>query len=185
MGYSQKQRAEHHEKLLENASQHIREEGLASLNVVSLMKSVGLTHGGFYAHFDSKDQLVSQALKQALVNGSTNSQIHNSGKNANLESFVRGYLSKKHRDFPGFGCGMSALITEVSHQDATLKSIMEEHIDSFIHALKEKLGGDEMKAKMAVSTLIGALAISRVIENEEKSTLFMNDVREALKILEK
>ncbi len=110
MGYSKAQKAKTHERIVKLASKRFREEGLAGIGIAELMKEAGLTVGGFYKHFDSRDHLVAEAVNSAFagwrrrVDGATTS-----GPPVSYEKLIDDYLSEAHRDNPGSGCAFSAL----------------------------------------------------------------------------
>src|ERR1700687_4057878 len=115
MGYSRAQKAKTHERIIKLASKRFREEGLAGIGIAELMKEAGLTVGGFYKHFKSRDDLVAEAVGSALelwkrqVDGAASG-----GPAVTYESLVDGYLSEAHRDHPGTGCVVSALAGDIA-----------------------------------------------------------------------
>src|SRR2546421_8338532 len=107
MGHSQAEKALSRERILAEASRQIRRDGLESLSVGALMKSVGLTHGGFYGHFESRSALLAEALQRALQEGEANAQA--SRASPEFPDIVRGYLSRSHPDARDRGCAFAAL----------------------------------------------------------------------------
>src|SRR5579864_6885609 len=89
MGHSQAEKAESRERILAEASRQVRRDGLESVSVGSLMKSVGLTHGGFYGHFESRSALLAEALERALVEGEANAKVQASGRPQTFGHIVR------------------------------------------------------------------------------------------------
>ena len=180
MGYSQAQKAENRERLLENASRQLRTGGFGSINVASLMRSAGLTHGGFYGHFDSKDTLLEEALKRALVDGEATARSKSAKEHRGASEIVRGYLSKQHRQHPDEGCAIAALVSDVGRMDDNVRAIMEKHVASFIEKMETSLDGDRAKAEVAVSAMVGAIALSRVVTDEEQADRLLGNVRDFL-----
>lgn len=180
MGHSQSQKAKNRELLLARASEQIRSGGFSSINVGSLMKTVGLTHGGFYGHFKSKDALLTEALKRALVDGETTARTTAKTPKRGFGDVVRSYLSKQHRKTPEHGCAISALISDVARADKDTRSIMETHIDAFIDKTAISLDNDHQQASLAVSAMVGALALSRIITDDRKADKFITGVRDTL-----
>ncbi|MGE0621848.1 MAG: TetR/AcrR family transcriptional regulator [Pseudomonadales bacterium] len=181
MGHSQADKARNRERILTEAAARIRRDGLESVSVAGLMESVGLTHGGFYNHFVSRTELLEEALKQALALGVQNRRKDSGAGTArdDFEAFVRGYLSPAHRDHPESGCAIAALVSEVGHGEAGLKATMSAQVEGLI-ATATKALGSERDGMLAVSALIGALALSRVCTDRERSDALLRTVREGL-----
>ena len=181
MGHSQAEKARSRERILAEASQQVRRDGLESVSVGSLMKSVGLTHGGFYGHFESRSALLAEALERALLEGQANAKAQ---RPRGFSALVRGYLSRDHRDARDSGCAMAALVCDVGRADIASRQVMTEHVDAFVATAAEALGGDRERAMLAVSALVGALALSRVIADPAKSDAFLKAVRDHLEALD-
>jgi len=182
MGHSQAEKAENRERILSHASRQVRRDGLESVSVGTLMNSVGLTHGGFYGHFESRSALLAEALERALLEGAT--KARGSGGPQSLSDIARGYLSRAHRDARDSGCAMAALVSDVARADASSREVMTGHIEAFIASVSETLGGDREAAMVAVSAMVGALALSRVITDPARSDALLKSVRDHLKALE-
>lgn len=173
MGYSQAQKEKHRDQILSNASEQLRAGGFAEINVVSLMKSVGLTHGGFYGHFDSKDDLLEQALQRALSEGRLTAKLAASNKKPSFKRYVGSYVSSKHRELTGTGCAIPALVSDVSRRSDKSREIMETHIDDFIESVAGYLTEDHDKAQVAVAAMVGAIALSRVMTDDKKANAML------------
>ncbi len=182
MGHSQVEKAQSRERILAAASQQIRRDGLESVSVGALMKSVGLTHGGFYGHFESRSALLEEALQRALLEGEANAQA--SGTSERFASVVRGYLSRAHRDARDSGCAVAALVSDAARAEDGPRSIMARHVESFIASVSHMLDGDEERAIVAVSAMVGALALSRVVADPARSNAILKVVRDHLDALE-
>ena len=182
MGHSQAEKAESRERILAEASRQVRRDGLESVSVGTLMKSVGLTHGGFYGHFESRSALLAEALERALLEGETRAKTQ--GGTQTLTGIVRSYLSRAHRDARESGCAMAALVSDVARADTPSREVMTDHIESFIASVSEALGGDQDGAIVAVSAMVGALALSRVITDPARSDAVLKAVRDHLKALD-
>src|SRR5689334_9471211 len=164
MGHSQAEKAKSRERILEAAARQIREGGPDSVNVSRLMHAAELTHGGFYGHFASRSDLLAKALERALEAGEARAKSTSPGQDGprGFAAFVRSYLSRAHRDAPGDGCAIAALVSDVRRADEASKAVMAEHIESFIASAGRRLGtGDEAQAITAVAAMIGALTLSR------------------------
>jgi len=184
MGHSQAGKAGNRERILAEASRQVRRDGLESVGVGTLMKSVGLTHGGFYGHFESRTALLAEALERALLEGEANAKVQGSDLPPSFAQIVRSYLSRTHRDARESGCAIAALVSDVARADISSREVMSDHIETFIASVTEALGGDEERAVVAVSAMIGALALSRVVTDPARSDAFLKSVRDHLKALD-
>jgi TetR/AcrR family transcriptional regulator, transcriptional repressor for nem operon len=180
MGHSQAEKAQNRERILAEASRQVRREGLESVGVGTLMRSVGLTHGGFYGHFESRDDLLTEALERALLEGEAKAGAHGSGTPPPFPDIVRSYLSRAHRDARDSGCAVAALVSDVARASEGHREVMAAHVESFIGSVATSLGGDEERAIMAVSAMVGALTLSRVMADPARSNIVLKVVREHL-----
>lgn len=183
MGHSQAEKARSRERILAEASRQIRDGGLESVSVGALMKSVGLTHGGFYGHFESRDVLIAEALERALSEGEAKTGAKGTGGRASFAEIVQGYLSRSHRDSRDSGCAVAALVSDVARADAGPRTVMTEHVETFFETVAEALGGDDESAMVAVSAMVGALALSRVADDPRRSDAILKAVRDHLMTL--
>ena len=110
MKVSREQAAENRERILDTAAQLFRERGFEGIGVADMMKAAGLTHGAFYGHFSSKEDLIAQACARAFSR-SHDRWSTRAGRTPDdpLSSIVRNYLTRRHRDDPGTGCALAAL----------------------------------------------------------------------------
>src|SRR5436309_12362099 len=110
MKVSREQAAQNRERIIEAAAQLFRERGFEGIGVADLMKKAGLTHGGFYGHFSSKDDLIAEASARALAGSlALLSNVAERPSGDPLSTIASGYLTSKHRDDPGTGCLLAAL----------------------------------------------------------------------------
>src|ERR1700733_13155103 len=109
MGHSKRDKAASHDRIVEIAAARIRESGTEGPGVAEIMKAAGLTHGGFYKHFDSRDDLVAEAVEEAVAQSREGFAAVVDGAADPLAAFVDWYLSPAHRDQPGTGCAVVAL----------------------------------------------------------------------------
>ncbi len=181
MGHSQAEKAKNRERILAEAAEQIRETGLEALSVGKLMQKVNLTHGGFYGHFPSRSDLIAQALKRALDAGEAAARAsRDPGRSRSFSAMVKSYLSRTHRDSRKTGCAISALLSDVGRADEQSRSVMETYIEDFIASVASALENneDDSEAIAAVSAMIGALAISRVITDPKRSDAILRAVKE-------
>lgn len=184
MGHSQAEKAENRERILAEASRQVRRDGLESVSVGALMKSVGLTHGGFYGHFESRSALLAEALERALLEGEANAKVKGSDRPQSFAHIVRSYLSRTHRDARDSGCAIAALVSDVGRAETSSREVTTDHIENFIASVTEALGGNEEGAIVAVCAMVGALALSRVVTDPARSDAFLKSVRDHLRALD-
>lgn len=188
MGHSRAEKAQSRERILAAASTRIREDGLEGISVGALMKSVNLTHGGFYGHFESRADLVAAALEQALADGEKASALHTrGGGKLTVKSIVNSYLSPAHRDHPSTGCAIPTLAGEVSRAEPEVRAIMAQQLGRSFQVLEAALGetaDGEQFAVSALSTMIGAMMISRVLADDPRADTVLAAARKSILELE-
>jgi TetR/AcrR family transcriptional repressor of nem operon len=182
MGHSQADKARSRERILNEAATQIRDAGLDALSIGSLMQQVKLTHGGFYGHFASRSDLIAAALEQALNAGEATARAsRDPDKPVGVNSLVRSYLSRTHRDSRQTGCAIGALISDVGRADEQCRAVMEPHIEAFIAKVADAFGDDDdARAIVAVSAMVGALAVSRVLTDQKRSDAILRTVRDRI-----
>lgn len=184
MGHSQADKSRSRAKILAQAAAQIREGGLESVSVGKLMNSAGLTHGGFYGHFASRSELLVHALEQALLDGQGAFEANRARTEPSYSDTVRSYLSRKHRDSRATGCAMAALAGDAARAEIDVRAPMADHIESFIDAVEKAIGTEDRdKATLAVSAMIGALIVSRVMVDPERSDHVLAAVKRQLLLL--
>ncbi|MCA6120956.1 TetR/AcrR family transcriptional regulator [Bradyrhizobium sp. WSM 1704] len=182
MGHSQADKARSRRRILNEAATQIRDKGLDALSIGHLMQQVDLTHGGFYGHFASRSELIAAALERALVAGEARARAsRDSNKSVSVTALARSYLSRAHRDTRKSGCAIAALISDVGRADPQCRAVMEPYIEAFIAKVAETFGDDDnARATMAVSAMVGALAISRVMTDPKRSDSVLRTVRDGI-----
>ena len=188
MGHSKAEKALSRERILSAASTRIRETGLQSVTVGDLMKSVNLTHGGFYGHFQSRSDLVAAALERALAEGEQAFATHAAKtETPTVKSIVNSYLSPTHRDHPGTGCAISAVAGEVGRADPQIRAIMMQQLDRSIEVMDSAIGVQDYAeefAEAAWATMLGALTLSRVFAGDKRADRVLASARRAILDLE-
>src|SRR6202790_2434538 len=127
MGHSKAEKAETHKRIVKIASKRFREDGLAGVGISELMKEAGLTVGGFYKHFDSRDDLVAEAVSSAF--GAWKRRIDaaaSGGPPVSYAKLIDEYLNEAHRDSPGTGCAFGALAGEIARSDERTRALATE-----------------------------------------------------------
>lgn len=170
MRYVEDHRRQTHERIVEHASYGLRQNGAEGLSVVELMKLAGLTHGGFYNHFDSRAALVGEAIAFAmdqmverwkrLVNGKVDGD--------RIDALIADYLSPRHRENPRQGCALPALAADVARSSPgerrALASKLENMIDVFVELLPDEAPQQARQiATGAIATMVGSIVLSRAV----------------------
>jgi len=187
MGYSKAQKAKTHERIVKLASKRFREEGLAGIGIAELMKEAGLTVGGFYKHFDSRDDLVAEAVSSAFGGWKRRVEAAKSGgAPVSYEKLIDEYLNEAHRDNPGTGCAFSALAPEIARSDKRTRALTSEQVRNDIQLIATLLPGRDnrtarSRAILIFSALVGAMSIARAVSNEALSREILETVGELLK----
>jgi TetR/AcrR family transcriptional repressor of nem operon len=180
MGHSQEEKAKNHRRIVDIAARRIREAGTDGPGVAEIMSEAGLTHGGFYKHFDSRDDLVAEAVESALAQGKEAIDEVTADAEDPLAAFVDWYVSTDHCEDPGTGCAVVALGADAARGDARVRAAYGAQVEGYIARLEELLGGGEdarRRAISAVTSMVGAVLISRAIEDGALSEEILRDVR--------
>jgi AcrR family transcriptional regulator len=181
MRYSQDHKARTHQRIIKEASVRFRRDGIGATGLQPLMKALNLTHGGFYAHFKSKDELIEKALQAAAAELDAHCEMLFSQEQP-LEAFIDSYLSEWHQTSPGEGCPLTTMSPELGlrgQHSATTDSVLSARLNQ-IEAVLEDGRGDASGLVM-MSTLVGALVLARSVEDPGMALRIMDVVRETLK----
>ena len=187
MGYSQAQKVKTHKRIVAIGSKRFREKGLAGFGIAELMKEAGLTVGGFYKHFDSRDELVAEALNDAFgVWQRQKEAAESSGHSLSFEKLVDVYVSDVHRKNPGAGCAFSALAPEISRSDKRTRALTSAQVKADLELILGLLPGKEKRAArsraiLTFSALVGAMSLARAVSDEDLSREILDTVADLLK----
>lgn len=187
MRYSKEHKLETHARIVKKASVRLRERGAHGIGVADLMKDAGLTHGGFYAHFDSREALVIEAFAYAM-DRSTDRWRHMAGQtppDGRLASIVDAYLSPQHRDNPGHGCAVPALGAEIARESLKTRKAFATKLEQMIGMLSEQIVDAAPKvarkrAMASLATMMGTLVLARIAGSGEFSEEILAAGREAV-----
>jgi len=176
MRYSREHKLETHARIVKRASVRLREKGAHGVGVADLMKDAGLTHGGFYAHFDSREALVIEAFAYAMDRSTERWRklAEQTPPQKRLAAIVDSYLTKVHRDDPGHGCAVPALGAEIARESPKTRKAFAAKLEQMIETLAEQVPDLPRKAarKQAmamVATMMGTLVLSRIAGNGDFS----------------
>lgn len=182
MRVSRAKAAENRERIIETAARLFRERGFDGIGVAELMKVVGLTHGGFYGHFSSKEDLMAQACEHAMKRSLDALQhaTENGGENA-LSAVASTYLSATHRDQPADGCMLAALGAEAARHNSPVRSVFTKGVSSAVDALTQLLPGetDGKKRERALAiyaSMVGAIVLARAVDDADLSEEVLKSV---------
>ena len=180
---TREQAAANREKILEIAGTLFRERGYDGIGVADIMKRAGLTHGGFYGHFSSKDDLAAEITSRVLGRASWLERLTGSA-NPSLTDVVRKYLTPRHRDDAGRGCLFGALSSDVVRQPPPVRHAFTEGLRLRIDALGQLLPGRSAarrrKALATMAGLVGALILSRAVDDPKLSDEILEAVAASL-----
>lgn len=177
---SREQMKANRQRILTEAGRLFREKGFDAVGVAEVMKAAGLTHGGFYGHFASKDDLIAQTVAHLFEPGDGQQ-----ARLADLSSFMDVYLSPRHRAGVARGCPTAALAADIRRQGGEARSAMTEGLRSQIEgmtaAISETSSSDARRAATgAWAAMVGAVIMARTLEDEALSDQILEDVRDWL-----
>lgn len=176
MRYSPEHKQETHDRIVKKASVRLREKGAHGIGVADLMKEAGLTHGGFYAHFDSREALVIEAFGYAMDRSMEHWRklTGEAAPEKRLALVAESYLSTLHRDNPGHGCSIPALGAEIARESPKTRKAFAGKLDQMIEMMTDYIPNMPRKAarKQAIATLatmVGTMLLARVAGSNELS----------------
>ena len=176
MRYSKEHKQETHARIVKKASVRLREKGAHGIGVADLMKEAGLTHGGFYAHFDSREALVIEAFAYAMDRSTERwrKMAEQTAPEKRLAAIVESYLTPIHRDDPGHGCAVPTLGAEIARESLKTRKAFSAKLEQMIDMMADQVADVPRKAarKQAMATLatmIGTLVLSRIAGSGEFS----------------
>jgi TetR/AcrR family transcriptional repressor of nem operon len=197
MRHSKAEKAKTHKRIVAIASKRFREKGLAGIGIADLMKEAGLTVGGFYKHFKSRDELVAEAVGSAL--GVWKHQVDAAaaaagGPPVTYQSLIDDYLSEAHRNHPGTGCPVSALAGDIARSDKRTRAVVTRQIRdnialvaTLIRNTNQNEQGEKDKntqraqAVLTYCALVGAMGVARAVSDEQLSREILKTVAQLLK----
>jgi TetR/AcrR family transcriptional regulator, transcriptional repressor for nem operon len=180
--------AENRQRILDAAAELFRERGIDAAGVDAIAEAAGLTHGAFYSQFGSKEAVVAEALRLALDEAREVWARHASGpdKRRALERIIDGYLSPRHRNSLGKGCPVAALGADLSRQPKEVRAIFTKGLEEGLAVLADLVPGKAASRRrdLAIqlfSAMVGALILSRAVDDDSLSRRILATVAKALK----
>jgi TetR/AcrR family transcriptional repressor of nem operon len=185
MRYSLEHKAQNHENILAVAARSFRERGGDSSGIGMVMKKGGLTKGGFYRHFQSKDDLLVEAVARAFDEmGSGMVEVARSAPEGQaLRAIIERYLSVRHADAPGTGCVLAALAPELARKPLAVRKRIEASLDAYRERLLPFVPGQTREEKLAkcrllFSSMAGVLMMARVTSDAQRREQMLREARD-------
>ncbi len=178
MKVSKEQVADNRQRILDAAARLFRERGFEGVTVAQIMGAAGLTHGAFYGHFSSKEDLIAQSFAHVLFPGA---ELPDGA----MADYASAYLSAAHRDGPGNGCLFSALGTEAARTSGEVRSIMTQALKRRFEDFSRSAPGTTLaerrrEAIAGWSAMVGALMLSRIVDDPALSEEILTETRSSL-----
>jgi TetR/AcrR family transcriptional repressor of nem operon len=187
MRYQAEHKQETRQRVLHAAARAIRSDGPHRIGVAAVMREAGLTHGGFYAHFASKDELVAAAVSQMFDDALAHWARCSDGRDDAhaLAGYLRLYLSMAHRDAPGKGCPIAALASDLPRLDASTRTAFAAGVRRLADAIASplaRLGHDDARglASSVLAELVGAITLARCESDRDSAAAHLDATRRAL-----
>jgi TetR/AcrR family transcriptional repressor of nem operon len=187
MRYSKEHKLETHARIVKKASVRLREKGAHGIGVADLMKEAGLTHGGFYAHFDSREALVVEAFSYAMDRSIEHWRklAEQTPPEKRLATIVDSYLTPLHRDDPGRGCAIPTLGAEIARESPKTRKAFAAKLEQMIDVIAAQIPDAPRKtarkqAMASLATMLGTLVLARAAGNGEFSNEILAAGRDAL-----
>ncbi|WJQ78953.1 TetR/AcrR family transcriptional regulator [Brevibacillus brevis] len=171
MSYTQTHKMKVREKIVGSAADAFRKKGIKEVSVPQIMKGAGLTHGGFYAHFANKDQLVAETCRKAI--GETiallKSVADHKEDDSKIQTVIDYYLSTTRRDKLEKSCILPTLSSEISRSSDEIRETFTEEFTRFISFISGMVGNNDQKSMAIISAMVGSLLLARSVNNAELS----------------
>lgn len=180
--------AENREKIVAVSAKLFRERGIAAVGVAELMQAAGMTHGGFYKHFKSKDALIAEACSYSF--GEPGDSLRAAAESAKpgeeLRAIVDSYLSRRHRDNPGKGCAVAALGGEVGNRESPAREALQAGRERLVSLVARYMIGADAKERATafVATMVGALISARLADGASSDAVLRAAKRELYQRIE-
>jgi TetR/AcrR family transcriptional regulator, transcriptional repressor for nem operon len=184
MRYSEDHKAQTHQRIIKEASARFRRDGIGATGLQPLMKALGLTHGGFYAHFKSKDELVEKSLRQAADELAVHCDELFAHAEDPVAAFIDHYLSSRHRNSPAEGCPLPTMSSELGQRgqaSPTTDVMIKNRLKALENGLPEGTADAPQLSTVMLSTLVGAMVLSRSAHDPALSDQILETAREWLK----
>ncbi len=188
--YGKEHKSETRRRIIETAGRRFKQDGIDGSGVSTLMKDAGLTNGAFYAHFASKDDLVTTAIADQLKAQAENVVALAEPGRAGLEQIVRGYLSPQHRSMLGDGCPNAALLDEIGRCTETTRQAYTDGVLILVEGIAERMAPEDpssarVKALSLLGMMAGTLQLSRALTDSRLANELLDQgINNALALLD-
>lgn len=187
MRYGPKHKEEVHQKIVKDASRRVRTEGLSGAAVAAVMRDTGLTHGGFYKHFESKDDLLLESLHEAFreIGDTLVAAAEQSRSGASWKTIVKTYLSLEYCEHAERGCPLTALAPDLARADKTMSGQVVAELVNYKDRMLPFMPGrrttDKERAFFVIfSAMVGAVEIARMLPDRPAQERVLASTREFL-----
>ncbi|WP_432241024.1 TetR/AcrR family transcriptional regulator [Herbaspirillum robiniae] len=187
MRKSKEETAETRRHIIDTAAKEFRLNGIQATGLAALMSKAGLTHGGFYRHFESKEQLVAEACAAGMTHivDVFENTARRCSDEGGYQAMVERYVSTAHRDNASGGCPLAGLGSELARADSDTRAAASRGFNELVdvmtaHIRAESDAQARSRAVFALAAMIGAVTVSRIIEDEQASTAVLDDVKRHL-----
>jgi len=186
MKVSREKAAENRERIIDAAGTLFRAKGFAGIGVADIMKAAELTHGGFYGHFASKDDLAAQASRRSLARAAAKwERIAAAAPEKAYAALLANYLAPTHRDDPGRGCAFASISADAARGGKTVRAAFAEGLQPFLDVLAESIPGRSKaarrrKAVATMASLVGAITLARAVGDRRLSNEILAAVQREL-----
>jgi TetR/AcrR family transcriptional repressor of nem operon len=187
MRVSREQQAKNREQVVAAAAKLLRERGIEGIGVDALAKAAGMTHGAIYSQFGSKEHLAAEAIRESLAE-IRERWIADAGGDGTPDLFnrlVRSYVSRSHRDNPGTGCALAAMGPDATRHSEAVRKAFSDSTVTMIDAMARACGAETEDARLeeaiaTIAAMLGAVVLSRVVEDKTLSDRILAVVRKRL-----
>ncbi|MFL5860245.1 MAG: TetR family transcriptional regulator [Solirubrobacteraceae bacterium] len=189
MRYGKDQKQSTRRRILKAAGRRFKQDGIDGSGVAAVMSDAGLTNGAFYAHFDSKEDLVANVLADQLRTQRLRLDAQPADR-AGLEMFIRSYLSPQHRDESADGCPSAALLDEIARRPAATRHVFTDELMHEVDDIASRLDPTDIKAARTdaltvFGLMVGSLQLARAVTDRDLSDRLLDQsVETALKMLD-
>src|SRR5438034_6680445 len=187
MRYEPQHKSQTRDRIVRNAARKLRAEGLSGPGVASVMKASGLTVGGFYKHFRSKDELLADAMAQGFADSSEkiSSSLQNVPREDRWKELVRVYLSPEHCDHPDSGCPVPALAPEMARTKLGVRKrisgLIKDRAERWVEFMPGRTAAERERNFVLIFTaMVGAVSVARILPDPAERQKVLADMRDHL-----
>jgi TetR/AcrR family transcriptional repressor of nem operon len=186
MKTSKVQKAATRKRILDIASQEFRKNGIHATSVAEIMAVAGLTHGGFYRHFTSKEQLVAEACKVSMESLVDKAEVAIEGGEESFIKHFSDFLSLEYHDDIAASCAFVMMGSELARADSETRRAASIGLKKWVDIIAQREPGNESKANKAdilfkLSTMVGAVTMARIVDDQALSSQILNEARDRLR----